>query len=37
MSLSKDFRICLDLGHYVAGTNDPVAALRNYHERALES
>ena len=33
MSLSKDFRICLDLGHYVAGNNDPVAALRNYHDR----
>jgi sugar phosphate isomerase/epimerase len=33
LSLSKEFRVCLDIGHFVAGNNDPVAYLREHHDR----
>ena len=33
MNMSTEFRICLDIGHFTAGNNDPVAYLREHHER----
>jgi sugar phosphate isomerase/epimerase len=33
LSMSKEFRVCLDIGHFVAGNNDPVAYLREHHDR----
>jgi len=33
LALSSDFRICLDIGHFTAGNNDPVAYLREHHNR----
>jgi len=32
LALSKDFRVCLDIGHFTAGNNDAVAYLREHHE-----
>jgi sugar phosphate isomerase/epimerase len=32
-SMSKRFKANLDIGHFVAGNNDPVAFIRQYHER----
>jgi sugar phosphate isomerase/epimerase len=33
LNMSKEFRVCLDIGHFVAGNNDPVAYLRQHHDR----
>ncbi|HKU17222.1 MAG TPA: TIM barrel protein [Steroidobacteraceae bacterium] len=33
LEYSPAFRVCLDIGHFVAGNNDPVAFLRKHHER----
>ena len=33
LALSKDFRVCLDIGHFTAGNNDAVAYLREHHDR----
>ena len=33
LAFSPAFRICLDIGHFVAGNNDPVAFLRQHHGR----
>jgi sugar phosphate isomerase/epimerase len=33
LDMSKEFRVCLDIGHFVAGNNDPVAYLRAHHDR----
>ena len=32
-SMSKRFKANLDIGHFVAGNNDPVTFIREYHER----
>lgn len=32
-SMSKWFKANLDIGHFVAGNNDPVAFIREYHDR----
>jgi hypothetical protein len=32
-SMSKRFKANLDIGHFVAGNNDPVAFMRQYHDR----
>ena len=31
--MSKEFRVCLDIGHFTAGNNDAVAYLRAHHDR----
>ena len=33
LNMSKEFRICLDIGHFTAGNNDAVAYLREHHDR----
>jgi len=33
LALSKDFRVCLDIGHFTAGNNDAVAYLRDHRDR----
>ena len=33
LNMSKDFRVCLDIGHFTAGNNDAVAYLREHHDR----
>ncbi len=33
LAFSPAFRVCLDIGHFVAGNNDPVAFLREHHGR----
>jgi sugar phosphate isomerase/epimerase len=33
LEFSPAFRVCLDIGHFVAGNNDPVAFLQKHHER----
>jgi sugar phosphate isomerase/epimerase len=33
LEFSPAFRVCLDIGHFVAGNNDPLAFLRKHHER----
>ena len=33
LAFSPAFRVCLDIGHFVAGNNDPVAFLREHHKR----
>jgi sugar phosphate isomerase/epimerase len=33
LDMSKDFRVCLDIGHFTAGNNDAVAYLREHHDR----
>ena len=33
LNMSKEFRVCLDIGHFVAGNNDPAAYLREHHDR----
>lgn len=33
LGMSKDFMVCLDIGHFTAGNNDPVAYLREHHDR----
>lgn len=32
-AMSKQFKANLDIGHFVAGNNDPVAFIRKYHDR----
>ena len=32
-AVSKQFKANLDIGHFVAGNNDPVAFIRKYHDR----
>ena len=33
LAFSSAFRACLDIGHFVAGNNDPIAFLQEHHER----
>jgi sugar phosphate isomerase/epimerase len=33
LAVSPDFRVCLDIGHFVAGNNDPLAYLRDHHRK----
>jgi sugar phosphate isomerase/epimerase len=33
LEFSPAFRVCLDIGHFVAGNNDPLAFLREHHAR----
>ena len=33
MNVSPEFRICLDIGHFTAGNNDPVSYIRQHHDR----
>jgi hypothetical protein len=33
LAISPAFRVCLDIGHFAAGGNDPVAYLREHHDR----
>lgn len=33
LEFSPIFRVCLDIGHFIAGNNDPVAFLREHHAR----
>src|SRR5262249_52227352 len=33
LAMSPAFRVCLDIGHFVAGNNDPVAYLREHHAK----
>ena len=33
MNISPEFRICLDIGHFTAGNNDPLAYLGEHHDR----
>lgn len=33
LAMSKQFRVCLDLGHYAAGNNDPVAFIEKHAAR----
>jgi sugar phosphate isomerase/epimerase len=33
LDMSKDFMICLDIGHFTAGNNDAVAYLREHRDR----
>jgi len=33
LNLSKDVRVCLDIGHFTAGNNDALAYLRDHHDR----
>lgn len=33
LEFSPAFRVCFDIGHFVAGNNDPVAFLQKHHER----
>ena len=33
LDMSKDFMICLDIGHFTAGNNDAVTYLRQHHDR----
>jgi sugar phosphate isomerase/epimerase len=33
LEFSPAFRVCLDIGHFVAGNSDPLAFLRKHHER----
>jgi sugar phosphate isomerase/epimerase len=33
LNMSKEFRVCLDIGHFTAGNNDAVAYLREHHDR----
>jgi sugar phosphate isomerase/epimerase len=33
LAFSPAFRVCLDIGHFVAGNNDPIAFLQEHHER----
>ena len=33
LGFSPAFRVCLDIGHFVAGNNDPVAFLQKHYER----
>lgn len=33
LAISPAFRVCLDIGHFVAGNNDPLAYLRDHHDR----
>ncbi|HET9448698.1 MAG TPA: sugar phosphate isomerase/epimerase family protein [Steroidobacteraceae bacterium] len=33
LEFSPAFRVCLDIGHFVAGNNDPLAFLRQHHAR----
>jgi sugar phosphate isomerase/epimerase len=33
LEFSPAFRVCLDIGHFVAGNNDPIAFLQKHHER----
>lgn len=33
LEFSPAFRVCLDIGHFVAGNNDPLAFLQKHHER----
>lgn len=32
-AMSKQFKANLDIGHFVAGNNDPIAFIRKYHDR----
>lgn len=33
LALSPAFRVCLDIGHFVAGNHDPIAFLQRHHSR----
>jgi sugar phosphate isomerase/epimerase len=33
LAMSDDFKVTLDIGHFTAGNNDPVAFLRKHHDR----
>jgi len=33
MDMSREFRVCLDIGHFTAGNNDAVAYIREHHDR----
>ncbi len=33
LAMSKEFRVCLDIGHFTAGNNDAVAYLKEHHDR----
>jgi sugar phosphate isomerase/epimerase len=33
LNMSREFRVCLDIGHFTAGNNDAVTYLREHHDR----
>jgi sugar phosphate isomerase/epimerase len=35
LAMSELFRVTLDIGHFVAGNNDPVAFIRAHHDRIV--